>query len=529
MVRPFAPGNRNLYKVLRQHRLSALRESTKQESVWAMSAKNDSQVRLSTGIIGLDDILHGGLAKGYLYLIEGNPGAGKTTLALQFLISGSKLGEKGLFISLAENEAELRQVAASHGMSLENVEVSKVSPPEISGEPGQDYTVFQPAEVELTDVLETILSKVRDVQPSRVVIDSMSEMRMLARDSLRYRRQILRLKQFFEGRDCTTLLLDERLANRLENHVQTIAHGVLSLEVMQRNYGITRRRLEVLKIRASSFREGFHDYVITKGGLVVFPRLVSGEHRMKPMPPENLPSGVPELDALFNGGLQRGTSTLIAGPSGCGKSTLCTQFVVQGALRKEKSAIFTFDETRQSFLLRSHGLGMDLRQFLDDELIHLEQVDPAELSPGEFTERIRRGVEQNRWRIVVVDSLNGLLNSMSEEQGLTVQLQELLSYLSQVGVASFLVLAQFGLLGTAAWSPNDLSYLADNVLLLRYFEVGGEVRQAISVVKRRSGPHERSIRELRLSTGRLTIGEPLTNFVSVLTGTPKYRGREPLL
>lgn len=490
--------------------------------------EDSSETRLSTGIAGLDDILHGGLGKGFLYLIEGNPGAGKTTLALQFLIAGAQRGERGLYLSLAESEAELRHVAASHGMNLENVEICKISPPEIAGDEGQQYTVFQPAEVELSDVLETILSKVRDLKPSRVIIDSMSELRMLARDSLRYRRQVLSLKQFFEGRDCTTLLLDERFRDNEESQVQTIAHGVISLEVLQRNYGVTRRRLEVLKVRASSFREGYHDYVIIKGGVLVFPRLVSGEYRGNSVEPVLLPSGVAELDALFNGGVQRGTSTLIAGPTGCGKSTLCTQFVLQGAKRNEKSAIFTFDETRQTFQERSRGLGMDLDQYLDNT-IHLEQVDPAELSPGEFVHRIRRGVEEKNWRIVVIDSLNGLLNSMSEEQALTVQLHELLSYLNQVGVASFMVLAQYGLLGIAMSSPTDVSYLADNVLLLRYFEAAGEVRQAISVMKRRSGPHERSIRELRMSSGKLIIGDPLKNFVGVLTGTPEYKGGQTLL
>ncbi len=489
----------------------------------------DSHIRLSTGVPGLDDILRGGLGKGFLYLIEGNPGAGKTTLALQFLIEGAKRGEKGLYLSLAESEDELRHVAASHGMDLTSVDICKISPTEPVGEIDQQYTVFQPAEVELADVLETILTKVRDLQPSRVIIDSMSELRMLARDSLRYRRQVLSLKQFFEGRDCTTLLLDERFRDNSESQVQTIAHGVISLEVLPRNYGITRRRLEVLKIRASSFREGYHDYIIVKGGVLVFPRLVSGEHRGMKVEPENLPSGVTALDSLFNGGVQRGTSTLVVGPTGCGKSTLCTQFVLSAAKRGEKSAIFTFDETRLSFTVRSSGLGMDLEHYLDDETIYLEQVDPAELSPGEFVHQIRAGVEEKKWRIVVIDSLNGLMNSMNEEQALTVQLHELLSYLNQVGVASFLVLAQYGMLGSAVTSPTDVSYLADNVLLLRYFEAGGEVRQAISVMKRRSGPHERSIRELQMSSGKLVIGDPLRNFIGVLTGTPEYRGGQPLL
>jgi circadian clock protein KaiC len=489
----------------------------------------DTDSRLSTGIPGLDDILRGGLAKGFLYLVEGSPGAGKTTLALQFLLEGAKHGETGLYISLAESEAELRHVADSHGLNLENVTICKISPPEIAGGGGQPYTVFQPAEVELADVVEMILAKVREVNPARVAIDSMSELRMLARDSLRYRRQVLSLKQFFEGHESTTLLLDERFREQRESQVQTIAHGVISLEVLPREYGVTRRRLEVMKVRASSFREGYHDYVIVKGGLRVFPRLVSGEHRGPDNPQEDLPSGLEELDALFNGGVQRGTSTLIAGPTGCGKSTLCTQWVYSAAKRGERGAIFTFDETRQSFTDRSRALGMELEPFLENEMIHLEQVDPAELSPGEFVDRIRSGVDEKGWNIVVIDSLNGILNSMSEERALTMQLHEVLSYLNQVGVASFMVLAQHGVLGSSMSSPTDVSYLADNVLLLRYFEAGGEVRQALSVMKRRSGPHERSIRELQIRDGRICIGDPLKNFTGVLTGTHEYNGGQPLL
>ncbi|HVN93521.1 MAG TPA: ATPase domain-containing protein [Terracidiphilus sp.] len=491
--------------------------------------EQENQARLSTGIPGLDNILRGGLAKGFLYLIEGNPGAGKTTLALQFLLEGARRGESGLYLSLAESEAELRHVAASHGFDLSNITICKIAPPELAGNSGEHYTVFQPSEVELADVLETILGKVRELAPSRVVIDSMSELRMLARDSLRYRRQILLLKQFFENRDCTTLLLDERFRDNEESQVQTIAHGVIRLEVLARNYGITRRRLEVLKIRASSFREGYHDYVILRGGLRVFPRLVSGEHRGISFHEEILPSGLAELDALFNGGVQRGTSTLIVGPTGCGKSTLCAQFALTAAQRGERAAIYTFDETRNSFCERSRGLGMELDAYLSNQMLHLEQVDPAELSPGEFIDRIRSGVEEQNWRLVVIDSLNGLMNSMSEERALTVQLHEVLSYLNQIGVASFMVLAQHGLLGGAMSSPTDVSYLADNVLLLRYFEADGEVRQALSVVKRRSGPHERSIRQMRIHEGKINIGEPLTNFKGVLTGTPEYMGGETLL
>jgi circadian clock protein KaiC len=515
-------------QVNRTHKSSSVGSRSAEGKEQDREMPTDNQVPLSTGIPGLDDILHGGLAKGFLYLIEGNPGAGKTTLALQFLIAGAQKGESGLYISLAESEAELRHVADSHGFDLTNVTIAKISPPELSGDGGQ-YTVFQPAEVELADVLETILAKVREVAPSRIVIDSMSELRMLARDSLRYRRQILSLKQFFEGRDCTTLLLDERFRHDQESQVQTIAHGVISLEVIQRDYGITRRRLEVLKVRASSFRAGFHDYIIVAGGLRVFPRLISSEHRREPVPAEVLPSGLAELDAIFNGGVQRGTSTLLMGPTGCGKSTLCAKFIHSAAMRGEKSTIYTFDETQQSFMDRSRGLGMELEPYLDNKTIHLEQVDPAELSPGEFVDRIRDGVERQNWRIVVIDSLNGLMNSMNEERALTIQLHELLAYLNQLGVASFLVLAQYGLLGAAMTTPVDVSYLADNVLLLRYFEAAGEVRQALSVVKRRSGPHERSIRQLLINDGKITIGAPLKNFTGVLTGTPEFKGGQPLL
>jgi circadian clock protein KaiC len=484
---------------------------------------------LSTGIGGLDDILHGGLAKGFLYLVEGNLGAGKTTLALQFLIEGAARGEKGLYISLAESEPELRHVAASHGFNLDNITIAKLSPPEIAGSEGQQYTVFQPAEVELADVLESVLAKVVEVNPSRIVIDSMSELRMLARDSLRYRRQLLSLKQFFEGRDCTTLLLDERYRGDTDGQVQTIAHGVISLSVLVREYGSTRRRLEICKVRASNFREGYHDYVIVKGGLRVFPRLVSGEHRGLSTLQEILSSGIAELDELFYGGVRRGTSTLIVGPAGCGKSTIGAQFAYSAAKRQERSAIFTFDETLQSFIERSQGLGMDFTQYLDDGTIHLEQVDPAELSPGEFIHRIHKGVRERQWRIVIIDSLNGLMNSMSEERALTVQLHEALSYLNQAGVATFLVLAQYGLLGASVTSPADVSYIADNVLLLRYFEISGEVRRALSVVKRRSGAHERSIRELMIKNGRLHIGKPLKDFTGILTGNPVYGGGQALL
>ncbi len=493
--------------------------------------ENNAIPRVSTGAYGLDDILHGGLPAGYVYLLEGDPGAGKTTLGLQFLIEGAKHGEKGLYVSLAETKKELLQVAASHGFDLTGVEIAEVVPPELASGPEQQYTVFHPAEVELADVMQSVIQRIREAQPKRVVVDSMSELRMLSRDAMRYRRQVLSLKQFFTTVECTTLLLDDRNMGAIhEAQLRTVVHGAVSLEYLGREYGILRRRAQVIKIRASKFREGYHDYIIESGGLKVFPRLVSGEHRGGEVPREPLPSGIKELDDLFGGGIARGTSTLIVGPSGSGKSTICSKFVLSAADRGEAGAIFTFDEVLQAYIDRSNGLGIHLEPHLKSGRIHLEQLDPAELSPGEFIHRIRDGVEKRNWRVVVIDSLNGFTNAMAGEHLLTVQLHEVLSYLSQMGVAGFLVLAQYGLLGQNMTSPEDVSYLADNVLLLRYFEAGGAVRQAISVVKRRSGTHERSIRELIMARGEVRVGKPLADFEGVLTGHPRYLGgANPLL
>ena len=486
--------------------------------------------RLSTGVAGIDDILHGGLPQGHVYLIEGDPGAGKTTFAIQFLLEGLRLGEKVLYVTLAETSNELQQVAASHGLDLDELRIFQVTSPDLYARPDQQYTVFHPSEVELADVMQSVLDKVEETDPQRVVIDSMAEFRMLAREPLRYRRQVLNLKQFFTGRKCTVLLLDDMTSERRDIQLQSIAHGVIRLENVPREYGIKRRRLNVIKIRATKFREGYHDYVIETGGLAVFPRLVSGEHTSAKSDRGQLQSGLPELDGLFYGGIGRGTSTLIMGPAGCGKSTICAKYAVTAAQRGEASVIYTFDEVRESVLDRCEGLGMPITQYVDSGMIELVQVDPAELSPGEFINRIRKGVEKRNWRLVIIDSLNGLLNAMSGEQALSVQLHELLSYLNQVGVAGFLVMAQYGILGHGMSSPVDVSYLADNVLLLRYFEAQGAVKQAISVVKRRGGAHERTLRELVMRDGKVTIGGPLSEFEGVLTGTPKYFGdRKPLM
>lgn len=491
-------------------------------------AKKDS-LRLATGISGLDDILQGGLPAGHVYLIEGDPGSGKTTVGLQFLLQGVANGEPTLYVTLAESREELETVAESHGFDLAKVEIFEVKPPELDQTGSDQYTVFHPSEVELVDVMQNILSKMEKTKAGRIVFDSMSEIRMLARDPLRYRRQILSLKQFFMGRNCTVLLLDDRTGDRQDTQLQSICHGAIRMESLLREYGPQRRQIQVLKLRASQFREGPHDYKIGKGGLHVYPRLISAEHRPPNVDRSVLPSGIGELDKLFGGGVSRGTTSLFMGPAGSGKSTIATKFLTSAAERGERGLMFTTDETVETVMARCRGLGIPLELHLKKKTIDVQRLTPSELSPGEFIARIRTDVEEKECRVVIIDSLNGLLNAM-QEQAMMVQLHELFSYLSHMGVTTFVVMAQFGILGTQMGSPVDVSYLADNVLLFRYFEAMGAVRQAISVVKRRSGPHERSIRELRLSPNRIEIGAPLEQFEGVLTGVPKFRGdTKPLL
>jgi circadian clock protein KaiC len=476
------------------------------------------QNRLTTGIEGLDNILEGGLPSGHLYLIEGDPGTGKTTLAMQFLLTGASEGESVLYVTLSESESELRAVARSHGWSLDQVQIFELLPDEETLRPEGQYTVFHPAEVELGDTTRAIVSKVEEVNPKRVVIDSLSELRMLAQDALRYRRQILAFKQYFSGKQCTVLLLDDRTNTDHDLQLQSIAHGVFSLENLPRDYGIKRRRLEVLKLRGSSFREGFHDYGIKKGGLSIYPRLVASEHKAE-FAREHISSGIPELDALVGGGIDRGTSTLLIGPAGAGKSTIAARYAFAAMARGETAAVYLFDEGTRSYLSRLKNLGFDAAPFLQNGRFLLYQVDVAELSPGEFANRVRQVVERDGARVVVIDSLNGFMNAMPGEKYLPMQLHELTTFLNQKGVASFMVLAQHGLIGREMQTPVDVSYLADSVLLLRFFEAKGEVRQAISMIKKRSGHHERSIRELRLHDG-IIVGDPLFDFKGVLTGVP---------
>lgn len=478
----------------------------------------------TTGIKGLDYILCGGLTPSRLYLVEGVPGAGKTTLALQFLREGARNGESVLYITLSETEEELRAVAASHEWDLEGVLIREVIPSEGNLQSDQTYTVFHPSEVELSDTTQAILTEVNAVKPTRVVFDSLSELRLLAGNPLRYRRQVLALKQFFAGRHCTVVLLDDRTQMDHDLQVQSIAHGVIMLDMTYPEYGAERRRLRVIKYRGVAFRGGYHDFLIRRGGLEVFERIVASDTRSTPER-RWLSSGLPALDTLLGGGVESGTSALVVGAAGTGKSTIAAKFAAAAADRGEKAALFLFDESPHILLNRMDGLGIDLRRHVGEGRVILQQIDPAEMSPGEFAHRIRAASELDQVSLLVIDSLNGYLNAMPEERFLTIQLHELLTYLGQRGVATIMVAVQHGLIGTTMVGPVDASYLADSIIMLRYFEASGEVHQALSIVKKRGGNHERTIREFRLGgEGGLHIGEPLREFHGVLTGVPQFKG-----
>ncbi len=492
------------------------------------TANTGEDVRLSTGIPGLDDVLGGGFPQGHFFLIEGVPGTGKTTLGLQYLMAGARRGERVLYVTLSESQAEIEKVARSHRWSLDGVTIFEITPTEDNLRPEDQYSAFHPSEVEFQDTTQTILKKVEEVQANRVVLDSLSEIRLLARDSLRYRRQVLALKHFFTNRNCTVLLLDDRTSSQNDLQLQSISHGVLVLEKVPREFGKTRRRVQVEKMRGSTYREGYHDYQIETGGVVVYPRLVVGEHRDHQVEGHVI-SAIPQLDAIWGEGVDRGTSTLLIGPAGCGKSSIAMSYAVAAARRGEIAAVFLFEEWMRIACKRAAALGIDPRPFIESGLIHLEQIDPAELSPGQFVQHVRDAVEKDGAKVVVIDSLNGFLNAMPGEQHLPMQMHELLAFLNQRGVATFVVLAQAGMMGSNMTSPVDLSYLADNVLLLRFFESKGRIHKAISVVKKRGGEHEETIRELNLRNGRIEVGPPLDAFQGVLSGIPTYIGSEPAL
>ncbi len=484
--------------------------------------------RARTGVAGLDDILGGGLPTNHLYLLDGDPGTGKTTLALQFLLEGVAKGERGLYVTLSESAAELNAVANSHGWSLDGVEIFELSK-ENALDIEEGYTIFHPAEVELQQTVDEVLKVVEQHNPARIAFDSLSEMRLLAREPLRFRRQILALKQFFSGRDCTVILLDDKTAPEGDLQLHSLAHGVIMLEHVALEYGSERRRLQVTKVRGIKFRGGFHDFRILTGGIEVYPRVLQDEPRVA-VTGESLLSGSRELDSLLGGGLTCGTSTLITGAAGTGKSVLCTQFARAEIMRGKRVLFYLFDERMSTFRLRSAALGMDMDEARESGQLKMRQVEPTELSPGEFASQVVRAVENDKCSLVIVDSINGYMQSMPEERLLPIQIHELLSFLSNNGVTCIMTLVQHGIFGNPVDEAVEVSYLADTVILMRYFEVSGTVRQAISVVKKRSSDHERTIRECKVQKGGLFVGEPLHDFQGVLTGVPRYTGTvSPLL
>jgi circadian clock protein KaiC len=478
---------------------------------------------ISSGVAGLDDVLSGGIRRNRCYLIEGVPGSGKTTLALQFMRASASRGEPVLYVTLSETIEELRAAAESHGWSLDGITLREIMPSEEALDPGEASTMFHLSEVELATTTQQVLADVESLRPTCVVLDSLSELRLLAGSALRYRRQILALKQYFNKRGCTVMLLDDLTAIDQDTHIQSIAHCVILLEQMNPEYGADRRRLRVRKYRGVAFRGGYHDYAIRSGGIEVYPRLVAAEYRSSP---ERLKmaSGIAEIDSLLGGGIEQGTSTLIVGAAGTGKSTLAAQFAAAAAARGDRSALYLFDENPVTLTSRATELGIDLSAAIDTEVVSIRQVDPAELSPGELIHAIRTAVERDHVKLIVLDSLNGYLNAMPEERFLSIQLHELLTYLSQRNVATILVSAHAGLIGSSMSAPVDASYLADAVVLLRYFEARGEVRQALSVMKKRGSKHERTIREFGFDNGRIFVGSALREFRGVLTGVPVYEG-----
>jgi len=483
----------------------------------------NSSKKESTGIAGLDDILGGGFPRKRLYLVQGDPGVGKTTLAMQYLLTGVRAGESCLYITLSETKEELTEVAQSHGWSLEGLHVLELSAIEKQMLQEAQNTLFHPSEVELNHTTKLLLAEVERVKPMRVVFDSLSEMRLLAETPLRYRRQMLSFKQYFAGRNTTVLLLDDNTSEHNDLQVQSIAHGVLALEKLPLDYGVERRRLRVVKLRGVKFRGGNHDFNIEPGGLKVFPRLVAAEHHA-PFKREAVQSGIPAMDALLGGGLDRGTSNLFIGPAGTGKSTMAMQYAMSVANQGQKVMLFAFDENLNTLVARAKAIGMDLQRHFDSRMIIAQQIDPAELPPGEFAHRIKDAVQKDQAKLLIIDSINGYMNAMPVEKFLSIQLHELLSFLSQQGILTIMTVAQHGLMGVMQ-APVDVSYLADTVLMLRFFEALGSVKKAISVIKKRSGYHEDTIREYVINSQGIQIGEPLREFQGVLTGVPSFLGK----
>jgi circadian clock protein KaiC len=482
-----------------------------------MSVTASAGAEAATGVPGLDAILGGGLPRDHVYLVQGDPGAGKTTLALQFLLEGAAKGETGLYITLSESRRELMAVARSHGWELDGIVIHE----QLIGEEmvsEEDVTLFHPSEIELGEAVNTMLKAIEEAKPMRVAIDSLAEIRMLSQSTVRFRKQVLALKEYFARKSITAVLLDDRTSEFNDIQLHSVPYGVIVLERLSPMYGAARRRMEVVKLRGVNFRGGYHDFSIRTGGMMVFPRPIALAHRSDSVR-DQLACGVPEIDQITGGGLSTGNSTVIMGPAGAGKSTLATRYAVAAAEQGRKAAMFIFDESQGTLFTRSHDLGMPLDEHVKAGLITVQQIDPAELSPGEFTYMVRSAVDDGAC-VVVIDSLNGFLNSMPEERYLTLHLHELLSHLGERGVVSIVVMAQHGLLGPSMTSAVDVSYLADCVILLRYYEANAEIHKAISVLKKRSGRHERSIRNFELGDGGITVGPPLRRFRGLMTGIP---------
>jgi len=477
---------------------------------------------LSTGIAGLDDVMTGGLTQGRTFLIEGKPGTGKTTIALEFLRAGAAAGERCLYITLSETEDELRSSAASHGWKLDGIEVFELLPPENLLSEDQQQSLLYSSDLELGETTRRIFEAFDTVKPDRVVLDSLSEIRLLAQGSLRYRRQILALKHFFAQRKTTVLMLDDLTSDENDKTVHSVAHGVILLEELAPEYGADRRRMRVMKYRGSRFRGGYHDFVIVTGGLRVFPRLVSSEHRFK-FKRDTLKTSSKQLNSLLGGGVERGSSVLVLGPAGAGKSIIALTFAVSAVKRGERVAMFVFDEELGLLIERAKGLGIHLEAMQRTGRLRLMQIDAAELTPGEFSSRVREAIETFKAKTILIDSLNGYQAAMPEERALILHMHELIQFCNRSGATTFLTVAQHGLLGEMK-APIDLTYLADTVILLRYFEMIGEVRRAISVVKKRTSAHENTIREYTLHSKGISLGEPLTNLHGVLRGTPTFVG-----
>jgi circadian clock protein KaiC len=475
--------------------------------------------RVSSGIDGLDHILGGGFPAARFHLVQGDPGAGKTTLGLQFLLDGLRRGEHVLYVTLSETREELLSVADSHGWDIGSLPVFELASGIEYLNLSEQNTLFEPSEIELAEVTRALLAEIDRVKPARVVFDSLSELRLLAQSALRYRRQLLALKQHFNERGATVLMADDRTSETSDVQLQSLAHGVVSLEQLSPEYGSERRRMRVLKMRGVQFRGGYHDFRIERGGLRIFERLVAAEHH-EPYEAGTVASGVAELDTILGGGLDRGTSSLLIGPAGTGKSALAMQYAVAAAKRGDSAAVYAFDEGLETLRIRSEGLGMPVTSLIEARKLHVQQIDPAEMSPGELVDQVRRDVTSRGTRVIVIDSLNGYLAAMPQEQFLVVQLHELLSFLRQRGVLTILTVAQAGLVGQVV-GPVDVSYLADTVVLLRFFEFRGEVRKAVSVLKRRMGKHATDIRELTLSAKGVGIGPRLSSMEGVLSGIPR--------